>query len=253
MFTKYSHFRHEFQQQLKFWPGSDSIVGLPQGVQGDEMARISTNKEKILEIAERLFAKRGFDGVSLREITNEAGVDVALIKYHFGSKQGLFDELLDRRAEAINRERSDALDDVLARHDPAPVEEIVDAFTHTLLNKVVSEDPSWRSYFGLLAQVNNNPEWGGKTMSRNFDPLVRRFVEALSRALPHAKEEDLYWCYHFWSGALTLTFADTKRIDGLSGGLCQSSDFEAVHRRLVPFISAGFRALSQCEESSRDA
>lgn len=217
------------------------------------MPRISTNKEKILEIAERLFAKRGFDGVSLREITNQAGVDVALVKYHFGSKQGLFDELLHRRAEAINRERSDALDAVLARHDPAPVEEIVDAFTHTLLNKVVSEDPSWRSYFGLLAQVNNNPEWGGKTMSRNFDPLVRRFVEALSRALPQAKERDLYWCYHFWSGALTLTFADTKRIDGLSGGLCQSSDFEAVHKRLVPFISAGFRALSQTEESPRDA
>ena len=41
----------------------------------------------------------------------------------------------------------------------------------------MSEDPSWRSYFGLLAQVNNNPEWGGKTMSKNFDPLVRRFVE----------------------------------------------------------------------------
>ena len=209
------------------------------------MPKRVTNKERILEIAERLFAKRGFDGVSLREITNEAGVDVALVKYHFGSKQGLFDELLRRRAEAINRERSDALDAVLAKHDPAPVEEIVDAFTHTLLNKVVSEDPSWRSYFGLLAQVNNNPEWGGKTMSKNFDPLVRRFVEAIGRALPDCDEADLYWCYHFWSGALTLTFADTKRIDGLSGGLCESSDFESVHKRLVPFISAGFRALCQ--------
>lgn len=213
------------------------------------MVRKSANKEKILEVAERLFAKRGFDGVSLREITNEAGVDVALVKYHFGSKQGLFDELLDRRAEAINQERARALDAVLARQDPAPVEEIVDAFTHTLLNKVVSEDPSWRSYFGLLAQVNNNPEWGGKTMSRNFDPLVRRFIDALSRALPEAREEDLYWSYHFWSGALTLTFADTKRIDGLSGGLCRSSDFEAVHKRLVPFISAGFRSLCQNEET----
>ncbi|MEE4174797.1 MAG: TetR family transcriptional regulator [Xanthomonadales bacterium] len=213
------------------------------------MGESLSKKDRILEVAERQFAKRGFDGVSLREITNEAGVDVALVKYHFGSKQGLFDELLHRRAEAINRERSEALDAVLARQDPAPVEEIVDAFTHTLLNKVVSEDPSWRSYFGLLAQVNNNPEWGGKTMSKNFDPLVRRFIEALSRALPEAKEADLYWCYHFWSGALTLTFADTRRIDGLSGGLCSSADFEAVHKRLVPFISAGFRALCQPGES----
>jgi len=209
------------------------------------MSDIPSKKERIIEAAECQFAQRGFDGVSIRDITKEAGVDVALIKYHFGSKQGLFEELLRRRAEALNLERLDALDAVLARHDPAPVEEIVDAFTHTLLNKVVSEDPSWRSYFGLLAQVNNNPAWGGQAMSRHFDPLVRRFLDALRRALPDCDEADLYWCYHFWSGALTLTFADTKRIDGLSGGLCQSSDFEAVHQRLVPFISAGFRALCQ--------
>jgi len=207
------------------------------------MAPAKSRKDKILEIAERLFAERGFHGVSLRAITNEAGADVALVKYHFGSKQGLFDELLSRRAEAINLERSAALEEVLSRANPAPVEEIVDAFTHTLLNKVVSEDPAWRNYFGLLAQVNNNPDWGGQSMSRYFDPLVRRFLDALRDALPGCDEADLYWCYHFWSGALTLTFADTKRIDGLSGGLCQSSDFESVHQRLVPFISAGLRAL----------
>lgn len=213
------------------------------------MTEQPSNKTRIMEVAERLFARRGFDGVSLREITNEAGVDVALVKYHFGSKKGLFDELLRRRAETLNEERARALDAVLAKHDPAPVEEIVDAFTHTLLNKVVSEDPSWRNYFGLLAQVNNNPEWGGRTMSRNFDPLVRRFIDALHRALPDCDETDLYWCYHFWSGALTLTFADTRRIDRLSGGLCHSADFEAVHQRLVPFISAGFRALSHAGET----
>ena len=147
----------------------------------------------------------------------------------------------------------EALDRVLAEHDPASVEAIVDAFTRPLLERIVGPDPSWRSYFVMLAQVNNNPEWGGKTMSKNFDPLVRRFVEALGRALPGADPTDLYWCYHFWSGALTLTFADTKRIDGLSGGLCQSSDFESVHERLVPFISAGFRALCQTEDSPEHA
>ena len=70
-----------------------------------------------------------------------------------------------------------------------------------------------------------------------------RFIDALRKALPDGSDADLYWSYHFLSGALTLTFADTKRIDGLSGGLCQSADFEAVHERLVPFVSAGFRAL----------
>lgn len=204
-----------------------------------------SRKDRIIEVAERLFAKRGFNGVSLREITSEAGVDVALVKYYFDSKQGLFDALLQRRADVLNAERGDALKKVLARSNPAPVDEIINAFTHPILRKIVSEDESWRAYFGMLAQVNNNPEWGGKTMSRFFDPLVSRFIDALRDALPDADEADLYWCYHFLSGALTLTFADTRRIDALSGGLCHSSDFEAVHQRMVPFISAGFRSICQ--------
>ena len=207
-------------------------------------------KDRIIEVAERLFAKRGFSGVSLREITSEAGVDVALVKYYFDSKQGLFDALLHRRAAILNDLRSDALDRVLARHDPAPVEEIIDAFTHPLLNEIVGEDETWRDYFGLLAQVNNNPDWGGKAMSRHFDPLVRRFIDALRNALPDADDVDIYWCYHFLSGALTLTFADTKRIDILSRGLCHSSDFENVHKRMVPFIAAGFKAICQRKQES---
>lgn len=209
-----------------------------------------SRKDRLIEVAERLFAKRGFSGVSLREITREAGVDVALVKYYFDSKEGLFDALLQRRADIINQSRERALDEVLARNNPASVEEIIDAFTHPLLNEVVGEDNSWRDYFGLLAQVNNNPEWGGKAMSRYFDPLVRRFIYALKDALPDADMVDIYWCYHFLSGALTLTFADTRRIDALSGGLCHSADFENVHKRMVPFIAAGFRRI--CEDRAAE-
>lgn len=202
-----------------------------------------SRKDRIIEVAERLFAKRGFYGVSLRDITNEAGVDVALVKYYFDNKQGLFDALLKRRADILNRERSEALKRVLERSNPASVEDIINAFTHPILNEIVSEDESWRDYFGLLAQVNNNPEWGGKTMSRYFDPLVQQFIDALRDALPGSDEADIYWCYHFLSGALTLTFADTKRIDALSRGVCRSSDFESVHARMVPFIAEGFKKI----------
>ena len=80
-------------------------------------------------------------------------------------------------------------------------------------------------------------------MTKHFDPVVQRFIEAIRRALPDCDERDLYWAYHFLSGALTLTFAETGRIDKLSGGVCQASDLDSVHERLVPFCAAGFRAL----------
>lgn len=80
-------------------------------------------------------------------------------------------------------------------------------------------------------------------MSRFFDPLVSRFVGALRKALPDSNDEDLYWSYHFLSGALTLTFAETGRIDNLSGGLCRSSDMAAIRERMAVFLAAGFRQL----------
>lgn len=213
-----------------------------------------TNKrDKILNAAERLFAKRGFHGVSVREIARAARVDVALVSYHVGKKQELFDAVLLRRAEVLNKERVQMLEDCIAQAAPEPpsVEAIIDAFTHPLLNRSTKEGRGWKDYFALVAQANNNPEMGGVLMSRYFDPVVRRFLDALRMALPACDERNLLWSYHFLSGALTLTFAETGRIDNLSGGLCESSDLDAVHERLVPFAAAGFRRL--CEVAGKSS
>ena len=94
-----------------------------------------------------------------------------------------------------------------------------------------------------LAQINNSPEWGGPMMSQYFDHVVHVFIDALREAFPDCEPRELYWAYHFLSGALTLTFAETRRVDNLSGGLCKSTDLDAVHARLVPFCTAGFKAL----------
>jgi Tetracyclin repressor-like, C-terminal domain len=80
-------------------------------------------------------------------------------------------------------------------------------------------------------------------MARTFDPVIHRLIRALRKALPDASEEDLYWSYHFLSGALTLSLSQTGRIDRLSNGLCKSSDFASIHRRMAPFIASGFERL----------
>lgn len=219
-----------------------------------------STKDRILDAAERLFAARGFYGVSLRDIARNANVDPALVSYHFGKKEQLFEAVMLRRAELLNMERIQMLESAKRRHapGPAPVEEIIDAFTHPLLNRSTKGGEGWRSYFALIAQVNNHPSFGGRMMTQYFDPLVERFLDALREALPDRDERDFFWCYHFLSGALTLTFAETGRIDNLSGGLCKSSDLDSVHERLVPFITAGFKALcapqgEACEKQQRDS
>lgn len=215
--------------------------------------RSRPTRDRILDAAERLFAQRGFHGVSVRDITGAAGVDVALANYHFGSKQGVLEAVFLRRAEDLNAERLERLDALLAnRGRRAPtLEAIIDAFTHPLLDRSGRGGPGWKSYFALIAEVNNSPEFGGVLMTRHFDPVVHRFIEAMRLALPGCDDRDLYWAYHFLSGALTLTFAETGRIDKLSGGVCRSTDLDSVHERLVPFCAAGFRAV--CATRGRPA
>ncbi len=201
--------------------------------------------ERILDAAERLFALRGFHGVSVREITSGADVDVALVNYHFGSKMDLYTEVLTRRSQLLNQERLDMLAQARreAQPKPASIEAVINAFTYPLLNRSARGGAGWKSYFAIIAQVNNSPEFGGVLMTRHFDPVVQKFIDALRESLPDADDRDIYWAYHFLSGALTLTFAETGRIDNLSHGLCRSSDLDSVHERLVPYVAAGFRAL----------
>ena len=199
----------------------------------------------ILDAAEAQFARHGYDGVNLRAIAREAGVDVALANYHFGKKQDLFDVVLMRRAEVLNGWRLKALTDVLAEASPAApsVEAIVRAYLGPLLTGPHVAEPGWKHYYALIAYVNNSPEWGGKLMTQFFDPLIRRFIDALRLSLAPVDEKSLYWAYHCFSGALTLTFAQTGRIDQLSRGLCHSDDLDDAYEHVVQFITAGFEAL----------
>lgn len=202
-------------------------------------------KDRLLDAAERLFAQRGYHGVSIRDITEAAGADVALVNYHFGTKRALLTRVFERRAEILNRERMERLAAVRPGADGAlDLEAVVNAFMEPLILRSARGGRGWKSYFALIAQVNNSPELS-VLMTRHFDPVVHKFIEVLTAALPGADLRDVYWGYHFLTGALTLTFAETGRLDKLSARLCRSSDLESVNARFAPFMAAGFAALAR--------
>ena len=208
---------------------------------------IPGRRDLVLDAAEELFSQRGFYGVTVRQVADMAGVDVALPNYYFESKRGLFDAVFLRRAEVLNRQRSDTLDATLATAEKEgrliTVEEILKAFITPVMEAQSSHEPGWRNYCRLVAEVNSSAVWAGM-MTAHFDALIAKFIDALRLALPGIEDKELYWAYHMLTGALTLTMADTGRIDRLSGGLCQSSDAVDAYDHLVRFFTRGFVGIN---------
>ena len=207
----------------------------------EKQASSEDRRTRILDAAEALFAVHGYTAVTLRAIAAKAEVDVALANYHFGPKRDLFDAVFYRRAEILNEMRLDALDAATRRRAPGvpTVEDIIEAYLKPMLTGPHIHEPGWRNYYALVAYVNNSLEWGGTLMSRFFNPMVDRFMAALRKALPDAAPEALYWSYHCLSGALTLTFAQTGRLDVLSHGLCRSDDLESAYPHIRDFAVGG--------------
>ncbi|WP_423605319.1 TetR/AcrR family transcriptional regulator [Sphingomonas sp. MS122] len=200
--------------------------------------------EQILDEAELQFSKHGLHGVTLKDVAKRVGVHHTLLNYYFADKKALFDAVFARRAVITSERRMRALDDYDAATGGKPtVEGALHAFLDTDLDLYIEGGDGWKNYGALGALVANTPEWGAELMDEHFDPVVLRLIELLKKALPHCAEADIFWGYHFVTGALMVTLARTGRIDKLSGGLCASDDFAAVKARMASFMAAGFHQI----------
>jgi AcrR family transcriptional regulator len=200
--------------------------------------------EQILDVAEEQFSQHGLYGVTLKDVAKRVGVHHTLMNYYFKDKKKLFDAVFARRAVVSSTLRMRALDEYDASSNGKPtVEGALHAFLDTDLDLYIEGGKAWKNYGALSAQVSNTPEWGAELMDEHFDPVVLRLIGLLKRALPGCSDEDIFWGYHFVTGALLLTLARTGRIDKLSGGVCKSEDFAAVKKRMATFMAGGLLTI----------
>ena len=131
----------------------------------------SPKSERILDVAEELFALHGYDGVTLRQIAKGAGVDVALASYHFGKKLDLFNAVFERRAGELNEARLSALRECQekAGKEGPSVEQVIEAFLRPLEIAQEAGDKGWTTYLALIAYISNSRCGGEKMMSKLVD------------------------------------------------------------------------------------
>ena len=203
----------------------------------------AATKAAVFAAAERLFALRGFQNVSVRDITAEAGVNLASVNYHFGSKDALLFEIFRRRTAELNRERARMLHEANTRHDGSPpLREILEALFAPTLRWGSPDNDRRISVQFIIRSRSEGTEEMREALFTDVSHL-RRFSEALLKALPDLGPEDVYWRLHFCLGMVhNNRFAEFDRLHLLSDGLTREADADALLRRMLDFAEAGFRS-----------
>jgi len=206
--------------------------------------RPSATRERLLDVAERLFAQRGLDAVSVRDITRAADANLGAITYHFGTMQKLIVAVFDRRMAPLTRQRLEGLDAVerAAGKGPLPLEGVLEAMFRPAVMEAMDGERTGVLFGKLMARSMMDPSpYLERYIHGHIEPVIRRFDAALLRAAPGLTPEDVFWRMHLLVGGLhqSLLMLDRKPPRGVPPLQLSA---EAYLRRFVAFATAVFRA-----------
>lgn len=201
-----------------------------------------STRTQILDAAEALFAERGFDGVSVRDVASGAGVRLGLATYYFETKLALFEAVIARRTQILNERRRTALEAMRLR--PAwSVEDVLEAFVAPYLDLSLNGGHGWKAYGRLIAQLAQDNRWLG-LIEHHMNETALLFRDALCQALPGVPPSTVARGFVFCISLIVSAFTENRRIEAMSDGVFAGSDLEGTFRDMIPFLAAGLRALS---------
>ena len=204
---------------------------------------MKSSREKILDTAERLFAERSYDAVSVRDITNAADVRVASINYYFNSKQGLYHEILERRANIIIREREKRLSNIpfSTLSNENAIYEICKVIIAPIFEKVVTNEPGWRAYVGVVASFVSREIQPGRDRStlNALDKVSKELIASLQKYSVHPTDKQAHIAFQLITGSALYAMVDNGRINKLSEGEYRTDDYQSLFDCTLEFITAG--------------
>ncbi|TCL10048.1 TetR family transcriptional regulator [Shimia isoporae] len=203
-------------------------------------ARALVTRAKVLDAAEQVFSRHGFDAASMREIAQEAGVQVALVTHHGGSKEELFWRVVARRAEELSQARVDALE---ARrfHGPLTTPAIIECFFAPYLEKAETGGPGWFAYARLVAIVSADPRWEDLAKIC-FDPTAQLFVDEIARLYPDTPPRAIAAGFVYSVSGLIALLTSDWRMQALGD---DRRSLAARFEELIQFCAAGLDAAAK--------
>ncbi|MEQ4616869.1 MAG: TetR/AcrR family transcriptional regulator [Corticimicrobacter sp.] len=211
----------------------------------------ASTPDAILQAAETLFARQGHEATSMRQITTLAGVNLAAVNYHFGSKEGLVQAVLRRRLAALNQERLRLLENLegqaQASGQAVKPSQIVDAFFGTLI-RMARQDRA--GIWPLLERSMTEPTAFIRTLfAQESADVLERYKQAFHKALPGVPQDEIVWRFQFMLGASSFALTGTEELRAVMGWQSNAEDPAEDERQLLPrlmrFLLGGLRAPLQ--------
>lgn len=205
-------------------------------------AQSTETRQRILIAAERLFAERGFAGTTMRDLTQAAGTNLAAVNYHFGSKEGLLEEVFRTYLEPISRERLASLDaaEAAAAGQALPLRRILELYLTPAVRQLGSRH---RGIPSILSRLHQEPHPSVEDLiTRMMQPVALRYAAAVARALPGLEPQLILLRGHLMTGAMLHLLGYGRVVmDRMHSGPGPASDDAELLRHLIDFCEAGFQ------------
>jgi AcrR family transcriptional regulator len=219
----------------------DDLHQIPLG----EVDQERDTRDRILDAGERLFAQQDYDGTSLREITEHAGVNLAAVNYHFGSKKELYSAVLGRRFKPINQWRLEQLEaaEKQAGGQPIALRLLLDIFLRPIVTIKTTQGEGGPHPFVCLMNRHSaapHPDMD-EVLEREFVVVRKRFFAAIQQILPGIPAPILGWRMSFVIGGTLHAFASAKPLRTPQGASVPPADIEAMFQDVLTMFETAMR------------
>lgn len=153
-----------------------------------------STKEKILDIAEDMFLTRGYDAVSVRDITQAAGANVASVNYHFNCKRDLYRDVFKRKLGRLSKEKIDKVKVELAKESSPTLEHVVRSIVSGFLSDFLASDESEKLLSIITNEMSENAIAQDILMEETVFPMHKVLRENIKRAHPSLTDQKVVLC-----------------------------------------------------------
>jgi AcrR family transcriptional regulator len=203
-------------------------------------------REQLLEAAEELFARKGYDGASIRDLVKRAGCkNISAVNYYFGDKKELYEELFRDRLQEMRESRLKAIEMVMEKRNKPTLEKLLGAYAEDFLKPFKYPKRSQRFMQLFFRELAERRLPKNMFLNEMAGPTIEAMEEAISAVCPKIGKRDTLMSILSITGQLVHIMQVKVLFEGAKGHSIASIDIDEAVKHIVKFSAAGIRALGK--------